>query len=695
MSTVLYSVYKQNIFKLARSIVIKIESAIDAQNKNLVLRRFAVDYDRPDTWMFYKNIAGEYHISNSMMTIESLDDLTTIEFTKDNLLLHTATAKEYRQGGSYYQELLRRFPNQKLLIDGILFPADKQQAIAAKEGDILKYDERLVEENEHNLIYELQRYITNIVNRWNVVGYHQFQDLFPATIIASLASTLPALIEAIRLANTHTIYTHSFHIREFLASHGRLDRYFEALDTKARLWLYRNIRVIKNNIGKQETFNELVENLLSPRGIPLTEYNIRHNNKEQLSEILPNTEIYQKPINLLHRGGREAVLTVEEFVRKVNKVTPYNHQFEEEHKDRLSRLFPYSGVSDIPSKTIESEIVDLSESTYFKLKDVLMSHWLYLSSKGLYRSIVNFTNPNNGEVFRLRANDAYVAASLFWRRLHGDDSDYIGEFFAKDIIKSTLPNKTFLYNKIESYVLKNNWLDSVYDNIIQPTNHIGVESFIQSTEAIYNRMIGHTYQWLEHHDAQDRGEAKAVVLSFYETIKCRPTTYDSYEAWLNSLGIDFGPLDNSAYETMFLEIVANATGIGAEEGLSLKEIQELNLKLMADLSSYMINYVATLLTNPMIDGGTTNISVTSGKNKATGISYTPDIGLNDTCGSSSYSASVDVELTNHSAESLSVFDQTFIDTSLSFGFTACTHYTNVGFAPVTIDEFETLPTIYN
>ena len=177
MSNTDYQLYSESVQRLTDTLIIK--SDITAERLNLKVSevyQMAVG-DDPRTWLYYMNLAGEYHPCQTMMTVNSLDTLEEIEFTKENMLRHRMTAREYAYGGDYFNRLIARYPEQRMLILGILNPIDIEKAIAARNHEILWYDTREVESREANLIPRLQQEIDDYFRRWEHPAYESVDML--------------------------------------------------------------------------------------------------------------------------------------------------------------------------------------------------------------------------------------------------------------------------------------------------------------------------------------------------------------------------------------------------------------------------------------------------------------------------------------------------------------------------------------
>ena len=350
MSNSLYRLYRADVMKLAETIVIKHHMAGVAINNGLQDSGYKDTFDPNDmsTWKYYQNMAGIYHPSDraKIFAINVAQKLFTVDIdgnpqglppgvAADKMLVKragdsgpvytnfeleyidpdfngdVAVANEYSYGSNYYKNLLALYGDFEDLILGILYPTPLSISIPAPNGCVLycggqyrrqlpsgryayltrtdpgRSKQTLVESNESSLIEGIQRYVDATYTRWYNHGYALTNDLYMASFIGNLSSHLPLAIMNHRLERCHTPEVYSYHVQEFLESHGRLAKYIPGLPLAQTLFLYRNVRYLETNIGKTSTFETLVEKLATPANVPLLGYSVRHNVDDMPESLFP------------------------------------------------------------------------------------------------------------------------------------------------------------------------------------------------------------------------------------------------------------------------------------------------------------------------------------------------------------------------------------------------------------------------
>lgn len=603
MSTTYYSLYVQKVMAMAKTMVIKSDATAQAINTDLVGTGRAVDSDFPETWKYYLNLNGQYHATDKEMTVISLDTLETIVFSKENLRTHRATARNYAYGSKYYNDLVARFPDQETLILGILNPVDLTHAVEASEGTILYADKNLIEGQETNLLEKLQGYIDRFLVRWSVDAYRLTDDLYVPAQLGVLYLNLPLWILNIRLENCKTQYAHSFHIREYLASHNRLDKYIEQLTIKQQLWLYRNILYIENNAGKQETFDWLVENIVTERGIPLAQYVMRHNLEEMPDHIYPEVEFKRSAVNRHYSPGVTEVRNLLTVLEDENDLARRNPVvLDRTHRDTTQR-FKNALHTKLPTKALDSSITDLTDSGAITFSDFLMNHWLYWASTNRYQSVLTVTHPKTGDYFQIPVRDAFITYLYCYNQSMGQSLEIIPDIMALEVRKDRVPRPENLWPLVERRYIKDHHIEKALDDNPPVLTYISVDAFKDAVEAIYDRANEHRMEYVVEEHQVVRGQVQAITDHFYMDVPVTLVKGDEvrdYEVWFKDKGYDFPELTRLEHGLLAASLVQAATGLDLTNRRSLKEMQGAMLKLMGQLSSYSVQFIQNINAGPIL-----------------------------------------------------------------------------------------------
>lgn len=600
MITLDYSIHLQDVFSLAKTLVIKCTPAAEYVNRRLMEDGYSISTS-PETWKHHMNMCGEYHYTDTMMRVVSIDTQEVIDFTKENLLIHVATAKEYAYGGNYFRELEALYPEQQTLILGILNPLKMEDILSAQEGQILFYNKSLVEAQEFDLIPRLQQHIDNFFGRWLVKGFPIVEDNYIKVFLSQLYASLPAVIEAVRFANARTFKAHSFHIRQYLGNYYRLDEQFFQLTHKQRIWLYFNIDYIRNNLGTQETFDLLVQKILTDRSVPLSTYELVQSTLEQVDDLLATPKVKEIPINMKESRAGERIIEVEDLLDIVYTAARDNPGVEEEEIQRINARVPYSSIGSIKTKVFRSSIVDLSESLRFKLTETLVNSWIWLASAGRFISTIGFTHPGNGETIRLRANDAFVALMYFMLKSRGEPAGKIPLLQVYDMPRMPAPTFDELRGLSTTRHITRAYIQETLSDLIQPDVYISIQSYRDFAESLFARQKRHYYQWYGLHDFNARSQAERITMRCYDSQLCELTTYETFDQWLANKGLNFDNLDSVAFNDMFVELLTNATGIGEDAAYSAGAIQSAMIQIMRKLNPYTVLFQSNINTEPFVD----------------------------------------------------------------------------------------------
>ncbi len=606
MSQFNYISYRDDNFRLVRSIVIKSSHTADVINTDLITRNIAVNLEDPSTWKYYLNLAGIYHGADTKMYVRSIDTRETIEFTKENLQYHRATAREYKYGTVYYNNLVAKYSKQVDLIKGIISPVDTTKAINSNNGDILYYDASLVESNEDNLILELQNWIHAYQLRWFNEQYLLTDDLYLQFYIGQLYMNMIHALENLRLRNCMTRRAHSYHIREHLASNGRLDRYLPFMTKEQQLWVYRNIRWIMKNPGKQEIFDRLVGKLLTPRGIPLIGYTLNQNTEQMPAELYSDVEMVKHDINMnsVTPGNEKAsvmnVLSREHDLARDNPKTAYDANIE------ITERVKMSGFSTSPTKVLDSEVIDRSNSSVRSVFHVLVNHWAYLTTHDRYRAYIQVPHPRTGEYMAMTVKDALICAIYAISKNYGYNFQTIPALVAYDVLRSPLPNFNELRSIVPKSHLKDGIIHAIMDRVTPMTEYISTERFYSDCSQLHKEYLKlwELYSFQEHH--LSRAYAEQVVRRNFMHVQCPLVSGAvSFERYFKDNQFEITELDSFELEQLLADCINLATGSNLVRVVTLGEIQRELLSMIAGLCSYPLQFMSNVAFTDFTDLGLT------------------------------------------------------------------------------------------
>lgn len=519
MSSAYYRIFVSQVMTLAKTMVVKSEVAAETINRELQSFGQVLSSD-PRTWKYYMNLAGLYHPTDTVMTVTSMDTLEEIEFTRDNLQVYRATAKAYTFGSRYYRDLVARYPDQETLILGILNPVDLDKAIAAKDGDILYYDTALVESQESNLIPKLQRWIHAFMSRWTVPGYDITDEYYPAGQLGVLFANLPLEILNLRLEACRTEEAHTFHIREYLASHGGLDAFLPQMTTKQALFLYRNVNYLQRNAGKQSTFKTLIQNIITDRNLPLASYEMRHDETDQVETLRPKIEMRRRPLNNHPGDGSTDRRTVDDVMSKQYPAARSNAERHYEVLDDVVNTMEHSRSNQLPTKVLESALLDTTDSVPFAREEVFLNHWLSLAASNRFQAIVNVPDPTTGVSIALTAKEAFVVFLYAFNKARGVTLDSIPRLYANRVRKAVLPTVAQMRTLVNPERISDTQLAGLLEH--QPPMGVYVSlaayrEFCQAVQFAQNYQRG-LYAMPEYHF--DRAMMEAAASYCYHDIHC-------------------------------------------------------------------------------------------------------------------------------------------------------------------------------
>jgi hypothetical protein len=600
-----YQIYIDATLALAQSLVIKSSNTADAINIKLSIDvgPNAVDRLRPQTWKYYLNVSGQYHETDTLMQVVSLDTLQTIDFTRQTLQHHRATAKAYAFGTTLYKELVNRFPNQERLILGILYPCDINTAITASDGTILSYPPHLVESTEYGLINNLQTWIYGYLARWHNPQFTNSDNLYSTAMLGVLYLNLVPALLMLRERACQTNEVHSYHLKQYLASHGMLDSYLLYLTRSQALFLYRNIRYIERNSGKTSVFEWLTQHIMTDRGLPLAGYEMRHDLSLMPDSLVPIAGFKKNPLNTKFNFDLVDDFSLEQIFDKQAPLARDNEKYREEEINRSAKALQYSISNELDIKLLESTVIDYSGSEHYRLSDILLYHWLYLSNTNHYRAYIGFNSPVTEEYIVLTVKEAfefYVYASC---AAMGIVFNRIPSVVATRVIRTPKPTVADLRSVVDHSIITEEFAAQMVDVLPIPQPMISVESFYQYCTELHRQAM-HQYHMVSfEEESYERGLKHNLMSRCWADVGVvlgdEPNQF--YADWFARRNIAIDEYNLSHLTQVAVTILEKATGVDSSASITLKDIQQAMIRLMGKLSSYGVHYTADINTGPIID----------------------------------------------------------------------------------------------
>jgi hypothetical protein len=404
-------IYESQVIQFLQSCTIIFSPIAAQQNAVLTAAGYVVNTNDPTTWKYYLNLSGQYHASDTVMTIQSLDTKTTVNFTPAMLESNPKTAAAYTIGSTYYNALCQNYPTQVDLIKSILYPVDMEEAIDAEDFTLLGWGEGYLESDEEEaIINELNSFIVYAASSW-YFPFLSYEVYYVWTFWASLWQTLPNAIFAARLKYLHTSYVHSFHIWNYLTSKGIGD-YSDILTRQQALFLYRNINYLIENRGTQSNLIILVNNLLDSISVGLVGKTIYMNTAtnaatcqwtpEFVSTIVPTNNSQ----SLVIIPPESMTQINEELVNaglEVNDTTDYI--------DQMQTTIGNTTLNILPTKLLEIQKLGIDQKYGSILINFILDTLVSMIVTGRYTAELDITDPTTGTNISISPQDALA---LYW-----------------------------------------------------------------------------------------------------------------------------------------------------------------------------------------------------------------------------------------------------------------------------------------
>jgi len=612
-----YTLYIESVLALAKTMVIKLSDLAQAINIGVMTNypTYPIDLTDPTSWKYYRNISGLYHPTDTVMTVVSLDDLSTITFDKSTLRSHPQTKKAYEHGSTYYNDLISRYPQNKVLILGILYAPDDasflQYACDCDTGTILYYPAKYVEDTEPSLMLKLQERVSIYCRKWINQGYSLIDDLYPAMQYAQLSLHLVPAIIVTRRSLCKTSQVHSYHIKQYLASNGQLDIYLNYLTRAQALFLYRNLAYIRNNVGRAEVFDWLVQNIMTARDLPLYSYTIKHDTYVQLPDaqnpnrlsLTPGITLKRSAINFQDSDVLKLDIDLPRLQVKLDTAASGN-QLMRVYRDRnLTQRFEQAKSNVTLSKVVESNALDWSEDHVYRLEDLLFSQWMSTAHDGRYITTISPTINGVQLASALSARDTAILFNYCVNRITGSTDDRITPVVVSHCLRYPLPTGQEIDAQYWRRYLSDTDISDIISKIPTQVNVYNVADFYSFTHRLYSAVLDQykIYSYWKQIDHSTAGKMLSLLCFEDRVLDLAPAK--TYTQWLNEKNLNLSDMSKSQYLELASSIFDQITGYSLYKSLSIKDVQKAMLGVLSRLSAYSTLFIDDVSYLPVTTAG--------------------------------------------------------------------------------------------
>jgi hypothetical protein len=264
--------YRRELVALTRSLIIRFSGEaymVECWYSNLVGKQVGSDIR---SFLYYRDICGIYTPDAGdvyFKPISMVDSAERVLLTRDNLAIHTDVRNELKLYGGLFQRMIDENPLRTNYIKGCLANISIDDAISSENGTILSYETSFVNVREVNLISELESYVKSYLKQQYNIGYMLIDNLYIASVLAVLYSTIPQQIDNIRKKNINTTKVSDFYMELFFRSRLNIWSDIIGIDEQSIIWLYLNLDRLIKHTGREDTLKKIAINILKPNNISL------------------------------------------------------------------------------------------------------------------------------------------------------------------------------------------------------------------------------------------------------------------------------------------------------------------------------------------------------------------------------------------------------------------------------------------
>ena len=488
---------------------IKNETFIERQNRELELTNYPVNREDPSTWKYYLNLQGQYHVSDLVphptdssfprgpIYIKSLDDPDAyIPFTHQTLSTNSLTLLGYQHNTQNYRNLIRQYPNHTDLIKNILFPlleTDLDFAINAEHLTLLRFpgkyteivEEMYLERTElFHIVQQIEVFLTYMRERWYKGWMTTFEDGYDPAFWGNIWQHLTLFISVVRIENIHTAFANSFHIWEYLKSVGIGD-YRDVLTDRQALFLYRNMRQILRDRGRQSNLYLLVDELLKEENLNMVNKVIRQETDTYKDRAEWSPEFVPEPVEtrnfqeLERTEPQPTSVVIQQLFASGDEIDNDFSYVEKIRKELAATTFNYEGT-----KLLEIQTFDIDDRYRVLFSNTFFDTVVYFIENNLLKDTISYQDLSSGVTLFLTPKEFLILLTYLAHKSVGQDPQNIpNEYtfyqgaFVHNIQPENLPFSFTYYG--ETFPITT-YLD--FEPVDDPVNYLSEDNLLKARE---------------------------------------------------------------------------------------------------------------------------------------------------------------------------------------------------------------------
>lgn len=585
--------YSKNIELLGNSVLYKLDSIAITNNAHIKKYYPSVNVtDDKHNWKYYVNLSGNYHEIDNLLypdglKVKLLETGVIVKLTSAILRNNRQTREDILLKGDTYKQLINDYPNCNLLLRGLLHPTNIERLISVKDGTILGFNTNLVEAHEVTLMFKLELSIKAIIERWHNSKISTYEELYTVNLMKSISSMVILKLHNLRLDAIHTREAHSFHMGQFFNSTMDIGKYLDTVPYKQKIWLYKHLKYITTNIGQNESYKSLLNNLLYPVGIDVVEYVLDVNApllKKDTSDITqPTYDINSDNVYSISNKGVKKINIDDLTFKCFETISDYKELFNITEITTFNKIKNDTENIEVKEQT---KVISLVPSTtsftgYLDNVELLLDNWIYMAFNIGVDIEAYYINKHNGKNYKLNSKSAIFVVLKMILTMNNKVNDTFTTIKTNRVFKTTEADillnidpkfmETSIVNNMPDITEVNNTIDSIRKFIFNLKDWIFRSNVVKfkDNNPIKTAMLDLVMERLS--------KPKNIVLG---------VSYRTVDEYLNDFNIDYPTTVGVDYTKDMTDIVRLFTGSSLNTNKDIVD-KLLNYKGILDsLTSY-------------------------------------------------------------------------------------------------------------